>query len=219
MSETLPTKLIRLAQANPHLRADLLPLIASSKADSDFYFSVVIPPAEPGEPKTKWHSTSTVTRGAFDTKAEAEKWAKKNLEGSPYTVKKYPGATPSQNKKAATVYNLNGKILTLREVLSQAIAKEVSFMGNRGTLTYHAIMADKDEDTATVFAISKAQFDNLRVPDRTTPRAKDRLADLEYNQLVKTKLRGLSDQVDFNMWVQKNKPSQEERIQWLQRRG
>lgn len=91
MSDNLRSKLIRLAHQNPSLRADLLPLLANERtAASDSYFSVVIPPAKPEGPKTKWHSSSTVTRGNFSTKAEADKWAEKNLEGAPYSVKKYP---------------------------------------------------------------------------------------------------------------------------------
>jgi len=47
------------------------------------YFTVAI---EPGV-GTKWHHPSSrLTRGAFDTKEEAEGWATEHLKGAPYEV-------------------------------------------------------------------------------------------------------------------------------------
>ncbi len=57
----------------------------------DPYYTVVIPYAPP-ERATQWHPTestgpfSTLTRGAFKTKAEAHAWAKKHLGGTSYSV-------------------------------------------------------------------------------------------------------------------------------------
>jgi hypothetical protein len=58
------------------------------------YHAVVIPYAESGA--TEWHPTestgpfSTLTRGAFASKAEADRWAQANLAGLPYSVREYP---------------------------------------------------------------------------------------------------------------------------------
>jgi len=55
------------------------------------YFTVVIPFA-PKPYRTEWHPTddvgpfSTLTRGSFDTIAEAIEWAKANLNGTPYSI-------------------------------------------------------------------------------------------------------------------------------------
>jgi hypothetical protein len=50
------------------------------------YFTVVIPPVGPKH-ATQWHAPTTVTRGAFSTEDGAIEWAKKNLEGAPYSTK------------------------------------------------------------------------------------------------------------------------------------
>lgn len=56
------------------------------------YFTLSIPWV-PDKYATKWHPTepagpsSVLTRGAFDTKAEAIDWGKDNLKGTPYQIK------------------------------------------------------------------------------------------------------------------------------------
>lgn len=88
--KALRKRLIRLAYEKPELRADLLPLVKAA-ADQDDYFTVNIPPAkEPGH-MTEWHGSTTLTRGAFKSKAEADKWAKSKLKGAPYKVVKIKG--------------------------------------------------------------------------------------------------------------------------------
>lgn len=66
------------------------------------YHVVVIPPAPFGQLGTQWHSRSTVTRGAFDTKAQAEEWARKNLHGHAYSIKRKSRgyANPRRNPAA-----------------------------------------------------------------------------------------------------------------------
>lgn len=55
------------------------------------YFTVVIPFV--AKNATEWHPTSpvgplsTLTRGAFATEAEADKWAAERLAGHPYTLR------------------------------------------------------------------------------------------------------------------------------------
>lgn len=60
------------------------------------YFTVEIPWVEPAR-RTAWHPTvstgplSTLTRGAFDTPELAHEWARKHLDGNPYTLQYVPG--------------------------------------------------------------------------------------------------------------------------------
>jgi hypothetical protein len=57
------------------------------------YFSVLVPYVEP-EYSTEWHPTTStgpfavLTRGIFGTEGEAIKWARKHLEGTPYSIKR-----------------------------------------------------------------------------------------------------------------------------------
>ena len=59
-----------------------------------YYYSVVIP-FVPEKYRTRWHPNSegwefsTISRGTFNTVEEAIEWAKHNLMGTPYTIKKY----------------------------------------------------------------------------------------------------------------------------------
>ena len=56
------------------------------------YYTVIVPWV-PHQFQTEWHPTidvgpfSTLQRGAFETVAEAIKWAQKNLNGTPYTIR------------------------------------------------------------------------------------------------------------------------------------
>jgi hypothetical protein len=60
------------------------------------YYTVVVPWVKEG--RTKWHSGEsdrggpfhTLSRGAFNTRKEAEEWAKKNLGGARFAIKSYP---------------------------------------------------------------------------------------------------------------------------------
>jgi hypothetical protein len=58
-----------------------------------YYYSVLVPYVATGA--TKWHPTeatgpfSTLSRGAFDTRAEADAWARAHLNGKPYYVRKH----------------------------------------------------------------------------------------------------------------------------------
>lgn len=72
------------------------------------YFSVVIPYVSPLM-ATKWHPTfdvgafSSVVRGAFKSEDEAIVWARKNLNGNPYSVRRFDvGATPTQVRRVPT---------------------------------------------------------------------------------------------------------------------
>ena len=56
------------------------------------YHSVAIPYT--AENPTHWHPTvpgMTVTRGAFETKAEADAWASKNIPGHEYSIREFSG--------------------------------------------------------------------------------------------------------------------------------
>lgn len=63
-----------------------------SQIGKTYYFSVTIPWSDT---PTKWHPTekrgafSKLSRGAFKTREEAHDWAKANLEGNKYTVRRY----------------------------------------------------------------------------------------------------------------------------------
>lgn len=63
------------------------------------YYSVLIPFT--AKNPTKWHPTeavgpfSTLTRGAFKTYGEAEKWAQENLEGHAFAVLAADDGIPS----------------------------------------------------------------------------------------------------------------------------
>jgi hypothetical protein len=60
------------------------------------YYSVLIPWV-PVKYQTQWHPTeatgpfSTLCRGVFSTPEEAIEWAKKHLNGTPYSVHQYQG--------------------------------------------------------------------------------------------------------------------------------
>jgi hypothetical protein len=70
------------------------------------YYTVVVPPAARIVDSTKWHSyTKTLTRGAFDTPAEAHAWAKKKIPGNKYTVRKMKGAVRNPSKKSTRAAN------------------------------------------------------------------------------------------------------------------
>ena len=57
-----------------------------------FYYTVIVPHSER---PTAWHPTertgrfSTLSRGAFPTKWAAEDWARKHLQGNPYSLKRF----------------------------------------------------------------------------------------------------------------------------------
>lgn len=60
-----------------------------------WYFSCVVPYC--ASALTEWHgdpegSFSTLTRGAFKTEADAVAWARANLNGAPYSIRRYWGA-------------------------------------------------------------------------------------------------------------------------------
>ncbi len=55
------------------------------------YWTVVIPPAPAGTDRTLWHAPDqTITRGAFESEAEAVAWATR-LNGLPYSLRFEPG--------------------------------------------------------------------------------------------------------------------------------
>jgi len=116
-------------------------------------------------------------------------------------------------RTAATRYEWQGELLTKSEMLKRAVAKEVVFMG-KDKPVYHAIMDLRDQD-ASVFRITQADFDRLRAKDVTTPRAREQALEYEYQQLMAKKLKQMRDSVDFNMWVKQNKPTLEERVEYL----
>lgn len=55
-------------------------------------WTCVIPPAPRGDYSngTAWHASYTVCRGAFRSSAEAIRWARKNLDGYPYSLREDP---------------------------------------------------------------------------------------------------------------------------------
>ncbi len=61
------------------------------------YWTIVIPWVSQ-EFATRWHPTDRIfdplTRGAFETAREAIQWAKGNLDGTPYTLRKMEGLFP-----------------------------------------------------------------------------------------------------------------------------
>lgn len=74
-----------------------------------YYYSVLIPYVATGA--TQWHPTEptgpfrTLSRGAFDTRKEAEDWADRHLNGKPYSVKKHErGFDTLQSSAGARMY-------------------------------------------------------------------------------------------------------------------
>lgn len=52
------------------------------------YYTIIVP-FVPREFRTEWHpiTFSTLQRGAFDSIGDAIRWARENLNGTPYTIK------------------------------------------------------------------------------------------------------------------------------------
>jgi len=61
------------------------------------YWTVIIP-FVPSEFATEWHPTEStgqfavLSRGAFYTEADAIRWAREHLRGTPYSLRKEEGA-------------------------------------------------------------------------------------------------------------------------------
>jgi multidrug efflux pump subunit AcrB len=104
----------------------LAQLIAETALEGEAYFTVVLPPG-----KTEWqHATKTLTRGAYATEAEAHAWAKKNVPGVKYSVKRIEGVVEGrveESSSPAASEVLAKEIEALNEAREQfsAAAREV----------------------------------------------------------------------------------------------
>jgi len=69
-------------------------------------------------------------------------------------------------------YNWNDQIITLPEIIAQAVSKDMAFMhGGRSKgkrPTYHINMAVSDDDVSTGFAVSFNQWYKAQLPDTTS---------------------------------------------------
>ncbi len=69
-----------------------------------YYYTVLIPYAASGA--TQWHPDtptgpfSTLSRGAFNTRAQADEWAERHLNGKPYSVRKAERGLDSMTSSA-----------------------------------------------------------------------------------------------------------------------
>jgi len=123
----------------------------------------------------------------------------------------------SENPRlAAKGYNWQGEMLPLSKLIPQAAGKEIVRLFSGG-LAYHLVMEGKVNGDATVFKISKKEWDRAKVKDLTTPKMKaevlaDEIKDLERKLSVR-------DAVDYNTWVKKENPSEEGKLDWLRASG
>lgn len=73
-----------------------------------YYYSLLIPFVASGA--TQWHPTeatgpfAVLSRGAFDTRELAKAWAHANLNGKPYSVRKYRRGLDSLASRAGASY-------------------------------------------------------------------------------------------------------------------
>ena len=119
-----------------------------------------------------------------------------------------------EQRVGVTRYNWEGEMVPLSKLIPKAEGKEVVNLFS-GKPAYHLIMKNKDGGDATVFTISKKEWEAAKVKDQTTPKVKAELLEREIKDLV-GKL-SMSDQVDLNTWVKKEKPSDEKKLEWLRK--
>lgn len=112
----------------------------------------------------------------------------------------------------ATMYNVNGKNVSKKEMLSAATAKEVVSIS--GKIVYHAVMSEKG-DSASVFKITKKEFDKLNKKDITSDKMKKHVAAETAKKMAKQ--LDMRDAVMYNGWARKNKPSDEQKIEYLKK--
>lgn len=115
---------------------------------------------------------------------------------------------------AATRYNWEGEMVPLSKLIPKAESKDVVIM--KGKPVYHLVMKSTGDGDATVFTIPKKEWENAKVKDKTTPKVKAEVTEREIKELV-GKL-SMSDQVDYNTWAKKEKPSDEKKLEWLRRK-
>ena len=118
-------------------------------------------------------------------------------------------------KTAVTRYNYKGQLMTLAELVRNAVGKDV-FVDPRGKLNYNIVMG-KSGDEATVFKVSPVEWRRLRLPDLTPPNTREKVLDARLAEL-KGKLTQMSDRVEFNTWAKQTGASKAEMIAWLEQR-
>jgi hypothetical protein len=118
-------------------------------------------------------------------------------------------------KTAVARYNYKGQLMTLAELVRNAVGKDV-FVDPRGKLNYNIVM-DKSGDEAIVFKVSPVEWRRLRLPDLTPPNTREKVLDARLAEL-KGKLTQMSDRVEFNTWAKQTGASKVETIEWLERR-
>lgn len=117
------------------------------------------------------------------------------------------------DRVAATRYEWEGKLHTPAQLATKAQYKEIS-KGSRG-YNYEFVMKGEAGGDATVFKVPRGVWEKAKLPDKTPARVKDAVAEEEIKKL--TKGLSMSDAVDFNTWVKKEKPSSEKKLEWLRR--
>lgn len=105
-------------------------------------------------------------------------------------------------------------MVPLSKLIPKAEAKDIVIMS--GKPVYHLVMKNKGDGDATVFTIPKRDWENAKVKDQTTAKVKAEMVERELKELV-SKLQ-MRDAVDYNTWAKKEKPSDEQKLEWLRRK-
>ena len=116
--------------------------------------------------------------------------------------------------EAATKFNYEGEMLSFSQLVSKAKSKEAR-KDHRGKVVYEIIMKGQAGGDATVFAVTKRQWEGAKLKDETSPKMKAAIVGDELKKL--TKGLSMSDAVDYNTWAKKENPSDEKKLEWLRR--
>ena len=101
------TAAILLDSYMEQIEAEAADLKGSRSRKNGTYYSVRLPAGY----RTKWHSPrSAVTRGAFDTEAQARAWAKKNVPGLPFTIVAYDDGTGKRSNPRVSFKTKGGPV-------------------------------------------------------------------------------------------------------------
>jgi len=117
---------------------------------------------------------------------------------------------------AVTRYNYEGEMLDLTKLVSKAKSKEVR-KDHRDKVIYEIVMKGESGGDATVFKVTKQEWNRAKLKDTTSPKVKAAITEAELKKL--TKGLSMSDAVDYNTWVKDKKPSDEEKKKWLSKKS